>query len=263
MEREPELAELNSRVLQKSVARALMPPGTLIIRADASIAMGTGHVMRCLALAQAWQDEGGECIFAMAETTAASEERIRAEKFAVTNVVACPGTPQDAAQGVDLALAHHAPWIVVDGYQFDVEYQRKLKAAGLKLLVVDDTGHAGAYVADLVLDQNAHATKDLYQLREPYTVLLLGPRYALLRREFKTWRAWKREIAPIARKVLVTVGGTDPGNLTIRVIRALRMLADDKLQSHHRRGRQQSAWRQSETRDPECGRRAPFGEKRR
>src|SRR6478752_3505281 len=137
-----------------------MPNGTLIIRADASVAMGTGHVMRCLALAQAWQDQGGECIFAMAETTAASEGRIRGEKFEVTPVRGYPGTLQDAEQLVQLALAHDATWVVVDGYQFDVEYQRRLKAAGLKVLVVDDTGHAGAYVADLVLDQNAHATKD-------------------------------------------------------------------------------------------------------
>jgi len=208
-----------------------MPPSTLIIRADASIAMGTGHVMRCLALSQAWQDQGGECIFAMAETTAATERRIRGEKFEVIPLRASPGTLQDAEQVVQLTLAHHASWVVVDGYQFDVEYQRNLKAAGLKVLVVDDTGHAGAYVADVVLDQNAHATKDFYEGRESYSQLLLGPRYALLRREFKSWRKWKREIAPIARKVLVTVGGTDPDNVTVRIIRALRLLAEDKLEA--------------------------------
>ena len=121
--------------------------------------------------------------------------------------------------------------MVLDGYQFDVEYQRRLKAAGVKLLVVDDTGHAGAYAADLVLDQNAHATKDFYARRESYTQLLLGPRYALLRREFKPWRSWRREIAPVARKVLVTVGGSDPDNVTLRVIRALRILAEHKLKA--------------------------------
>jgi UDP-2,4-diacetamido-2,4,6-trideoxy-beta-L-altropyranose hydrolase len=208
-----------------------MPPSTLIIRADASIAMGTGHVMRCLALAQAWQDQGGECIFAMAETTTATERRVRGEKFEVIPLRASPGTLQDAEQVVQLTLAHHASWVVVDGYQFDVEYQRRLKAAGLKVLVVDDTGHAGAYVADVVLDQNVNACERVYQRRESDTRLLLGPRYALLRREFKSWRKWKREIAPIARKVLVTVGGTDPDNVTVRIIRALRLLAEDKLEA--------------------------------
>src|SRR5208282_4014056 len=121
-------------------ARALMPPGTLIIRADASVAMGTGHVMRCLALAQAWQDEGGECVFAIAEASQSLEERVRSEKIEAVAITASAGSQHDAAQCVALVGKYHASWLVVDGYQFDVEYQRRLKAAGLKLLVVDDTG---------------------------------------------------------------------------------------------------------------------------
>jgi UDP-2,4-diacetamido-2,4,6-trideoxy-beta-L-altropyranose hydrolase len=208
-----------------------MLPGTLIIRADASVAMGTGHVMRCLALAQAWQDEGGECIFAVAKADPSIEERLRSERLEIVTITASAGSPQDAAQFVELAGKHHARWAVVDGYQFDIEYQRTLKAAGLKLLLVDDTGHAGAYVADMVLDQNAHATENFYQRRGPYTRLLLGSRYAMLRREFKPWGEWKREIALLARKVLVTVGGADPGNVTAPVIHALRLLADDNLEA--------------------------------
>jgi UDP-2,4-diacetamido-2,4,6-trideoxy-beta-L-altropyranose hydrolase len=213
-----------------------MPPSTLILRADANIAMGTGHLMRCLALAQAFQDkagqdQGGPCIFTMAEGTAAAEERIRREKFEVVNLAESTGPPQDAAQVIELARARQAAWVVLDGYQFDIEYQRRLKAVGMKLLVVDDTGHAGAYAADLVLDQNVHATEDSYARRESYCQLLLGPRYALLRREFKPWRNWKREIAPVARKVLVTVGGSDPDNVTFRIICALRLLAEHNLEA--------------------------------
>jgi UDP-2,4-diacetamido-2,4,6-trideoxy-beta-L-altropyranose hydrolase len=201
-----------------------MPPGTLIIRADASIAMGTGHVMRCLALAQAWQDAGGECIFAMTEATPSVEERVRSEKIETVAITARAGSPQDAAQLSELAGNARARWVVVDGYQFDVEYQGRVKAAGLKLMLIDDTGHADAYVADVVLDQNAHASEDSYQHREAYTQLLLGSRYSMLRRDFRAWRDWKREISSLGRKVLVTMGGSDPENQTLRAIRALQRL---------------------------------------
>jgi UDP-2,4-diacetamido-2,4,6-trideoxy-beta-L-altropyranose hydrolase len=132
---------------------------------------------------------------------------------------------------VELAATRGASWVVVDGYRFGIEYQKTLKAGGLKSLVIDDTGHAGAYAADLVLDQNAHASDKLYQHREPYTRLLLGSRYALLRREFTPWRAWKREIAPSGRKVLVTMGGSDPQNQTILAIRALQRVQVDGFES--------------------------------
>lgn len=167
----------------------------------------------------------------MSESTVASEARIRDEKFEFVPITASPGSQQDAAQLVRLGLTSHASWIVVDGYQFDIEYQRAVKAAGLKLLVIDDTAHVGGYVADLVLDQNAHADESLYQHRENDTRLLLGSRYALLRREFKAWREWSRKIARNGRKVLVTIGGSDPDNLTLIAIRALRLLAEDKVEA--------------------------------
>jgi UDP-2,4-diacetamido-2,4,6-trideoxy-beta-L-altropyranose hydrolase len=201
-----------------------MPGDTLIVRADATVAMGTGHVMRCLALAQAWQDDGGRCIFAMAESTPSMQERVHSEGFDLASVAASPGTKEDASELVKLAVASCATWVVVDGYQFGDEYQRTLKAAGLKLLFVDDSGHAGSYVADLVLDQNAHARESFYQRREPYTRLLLGTRYAMLRREFRSWRDGKRQIEHTGRKVLVTMGGSDPGNVTLRMIQALRLV---------------------------------------
>jgi len=203
---------------------------TLIFRADASVAMGTGHVMRCLALAQAWQDQGGRCLFAMAQATPAVEERLRSEGIEVAIPPVTPGsTTEDAAELVELARANRAGWVVVDGYDFAAEYQRILKAAGLKQLFVDDSGHAGEYCADLVLDANAHASESFYRQREASTRLLLGTRYALLRREFTPWREWKREIAPVGRKVLVTMGGSDPENVGERVIRALNKAGGENL----------------------------------
>jgi UDP-2,4-diacetamido-2,4,6-trideoxy-beta-L-altropyranose hydrolase len=199
-----------------------MTPASLLIRADASITMGTGHVMRCLALAQAWQDSGGRAAFAIAESTSAIREQLAAESCEVISVAGAAGTADDSAQVIALAHKQQADWIVVDGYQFGADYQAALKAAGLKVLFLDDYGHAASYSADLVLNQNAHASESMYATREPYTRLLLGPRYCLLRREFASWRGWKREVARVGRKVLVTVGGSDPENVSAKVIEALR-----------------------------------------
>ena len=208
-----------------------MAAGTLMIRADASIAVGTGHVMRCLALAQAWQDTGGQAIFVMTEAPPAIEDRLRAEKVLIERLQAAPGTTEDADQTVRLARKHDAAWVVADGYHFGAEYQRRLKDAGVRLLFVDDNGHAGAYCADLVLNQNAHAREDYYRDRSPQTRILLGPRYALLRREFAAWRNWQRAVPPIGRRVLVTMGGSDPDNVTLKVIEALNAVHVEGLEA--------------------------------
>ena len=200
-----------------------------MFRADASVAMGTGHVMRCLALAQAWQDHGGQCIFAMAQAAPGVEERLRSEGMEVAVLPAPPGSEEDAAEFIELARTNRSAWVVVDGYDFGAEYQRLIKTAGLKQLFVDDCGHAGGYCADLVLDANLHVGENLYRQREANTRLLLGTRYALLRREFTPWREWKREIAPAGQKVLITMGGSDPENITERVINALGKIRTEQL----------------------------------
>src|SRR5215468_7020543 len=113
---------------------------TVIIRVDASTAIGHGHVMRCIALAQEWQDRGGRCLFVSANPVPAIEARLRAEGCEIVKLEAVPGSREDALQVAQSAAQNDARQVVVDGYHFGVEYQRSLKAAGLKLLVVDDYG---------------------------------------------------------------------------------------------------------------------------
>jgi UDP-2,4-diacetamido-2,4,6-trideoxy-beta-L-altropyranose hydrolase len=195
----------------------------LLLRADASLRMGTGHTMRCLALAQAWQDAGGRAVFAALEIPSAILSRLQAEAVDVAAISADAGSAQDAEQTLAVAKEHEAEWIAVDGYQFGAGYQSSLKAAGVKVLFLDDYGHARPYSTDMVLNQNVSADEAAYSDRASYTRLLLGPKYALLRREFSGWREWAREIPAQCRRLLVTMGGSDPQNVTSRVTEALRL----------------------------------------
>jgi UDP-2,4-diacetamido-2,4,6-trideoxy-beta-L-altropyranose hydrolase len=203
----------------------------LLLRADASPQHGTGHVMRCLALAQAWQDAGGRAMLAAAELPPALAQRLAAEGVDVTRLTAMGGSADDAQTTVDLAGTTDAAWVVLDGYHLGTPMQRAVKAAGRRLLCIDDYGHAGAYVADLVLNQNLGATAEPYAHRATDTELLLGTRFVLLRREFQAWRTWQRSVALQARRLLVTLGGADPDNVTGRVVETLVALGDDSFEA--------------------------------
>lgn len=201
----------------------------ILIRADASVQIGTGHLMRCLALAQAWTQKGGRAIALMTETTLDLESRLTSESIQVLHLKSIAGSQEDARETVQSAQRVEATWVVVDGYQFSAEYQRILKENGLQLLVLDDYGHAEHYWADIVLNQNISADISLYANREPYTQLLLGSQFALLRREFWDWQGWQRQTPEVARKILVTLGGADLDNVTLKVIQALKQVQIDDL----------------------------------
>jgi len=197
----------------------------LLIRADASVAMGTGHVMRMIALAQAWRASGGEVIFLCSDITPSLEQRIREENLQLEKISATLGSADDLEATTDAvsgnAMGDRSLAVALDGYQFGADFQLRLKESGCQLLVVDDYGHAGAYHADIVLNQNISARKELYAQRDESTELALGPRFALLRREFVDHCGWVRAIPKQAKKLLVTLGGADADNVTKRVIDAL------------------------------------------
>jgi UDP-2,4-diacetamido-2,4,6-trideoxy-beta-L-altropyranose hydrolase len=182
-----------------------------------------GHVMRCFALAQAWQDAGGIALFFMARPSSATLQRLADEKIRVIEISSDPGSRDDAAELIGHAQARSAQWIAIDGYHFDAAYQRQMKAAGQKVLFIDDMGKAGPYCADIVLNQNLHANANMYSRREKYTQLLLGAPYILLRRNF-TARPRKDRTARSVHRLLISMGGSDPGNLTAKILQALRML---------------------------------------
>ncbi len=200
--------------------------GSLLVRVEAGAQGGTGHAMRCLALAQAWQDAaGGPVRFLMTSCGEGLAARLRREGIEVESLEAVPGSEADAARTLAAARAALASWIVVDGYWAGSAYARSLRGQGPAVLLVDDLGEAGPYTADLVLNQNLYAKPEMYAERAPHTALLLGADFALLRREFAAYRSFPRTIPEEARHLLVTLGGSDPADLTRLAVRALAGLA--------------------------------------
>ena len=196
----------------------------LLVRADASPRMGTGHVMRCLSLVQGLRPSDGPAMLVAVEITTALEPRLQSAGVGLTRLNIVAGSAEDAEQTAKFAQEINASWIVVDGYQFSADYQRQLKDAGFRVLFMDDYGHAKNYSADLVLNQNLHATADYYVQRDTGTRLLLGTRHTLLRQEFQELKDWQRKIPAPASKVLVTLGGADPDNVTSDIVKALGTL---------------------------------------
>ena len=225
----------------------------LLIRADANSRMGTGHIMRCLALGQAWLDAGRHTevrgqgadvslssdlspltsvVFICAEVPDELAERLTSEGFGLMRIDAEPGSPEDLRKTLetirrltpDPCSLTPEPCLVLDGYHFNLAYQRGIRAAGCKLLLFDDCNHLPKYECDILLNQNITAFEMKYQIN-PDAQLLLGLDYILLRREFReVGRTTVQPALPVCRNLLVTMGGADPDNVSLKVIEALQQL---------------------------------------
>ncbi len=196
---------------------------SVLIRTDANTQIGIGHVMRCLALAQAWQAEGGRTIFVSHCESETLRQHVEAAGISFIALDTPYPNSADIKRTLTLLREFETKWLVLDGYHFDPAYQEAVRKAGYRLLVIDDTAHWPEYHADILLNQNINAG-GLSYLCDPDTTLLLGTRYVLLRPEFLSWRSCARETRESGHRVLVTLGGGDPENVTLKVIQALQLV---------------------------------------
>jgi UDP-2,4-diacetamido-2,4,6-trideoxy-beta-L-altropyranose hydrolase len=195
----------------------------LLLRADADERMGSGHLMRLLALGQAWQDAGG-LVTVATSAPGIILDRIVAEGWDLHRLAEIRPDGADLAEVRRVAHDSTAMWIAIDGPHFAASYVADLGQAA-RTLVVDDLAQLSAYPATLVLNQNLHASALSYPLG-PGSRLLTGPSYALLRREYR--RDWPPLATPdVARRLVVTFGGADPRRLTRRALEALSRSARD------------------------------------
>jgi UDP-2,4-diacetamido-2,4,6-trideoxy-beta-L-altropyranose hydrolase len=171
--------------------------------------------MRCMALAQGWQDLGGEAALLAAELPEPLAARCSEEGIEVRRL-----QPGAADEEMTAAQAAQCDWLVVDGYHFERHFMDAVTGAARRVLRIDDLGLTHPSKADLILNQNVTASPALYPWALESHRLLLGGRYALLRREFRAPRP-ERRFEEAARRVLVSFGGSDPCDFTGSAIEAL------------------------------------------
>lgn len=180
----------------------------VLLRADASRHIGTGHVMRCLALAHELRQRGCHCGFSMLPLPGHLMDEVARQGFDVLD-----------ARAPMSSLGHRWDWLVTDHYGLDAVWQRSMRPHARLLLAIDDLADR-LLDCDLLLDQNLQMPGRYDKLVPASAVRLLGPRYALLRAEFARLRhaSPSREVPP---RVLVSFGGADKHGVTLDAISAL------------------------------------------
>ena len=216
----------------------------IIIRADASVSIGSGHVMRCLTLAEELRNAGAVVSFVPRVHPGNLNGLIRDKGFQCFELPEAPapgsnkqnghdtrseyaswlGVSQqhDARETIEALGGARADWLIVDHYSLDEEWEKLLRPQVSKIMVIDDLADR-RHDCDLLLDQNffINGEKRYDEMVPPSCTKLLGPKYALLRREFREARKNLRARSGEVKRVLVFFGGSDPDNITRLAIEAL------------------------------------------
>lgn len=217
----------------------------VLFRTDSSLQIGSGHVMRCLTLAEALRAEGADCRFVCRDHPGHLAGLIAEHGFPVSLLPAGSlsstainpkdgtrafysewlgaDTLTDAGQTLAAVDEDHFDWLVVDHYALGIRWESTLRKVCTRLMVIDDLADR-RHDCNLLLDQNlGRDAKDYAKLAPKTCVFLVGPKYALLRPEFAALREYsfnRRKDASL-QVLLVSMGGFDPQNVTGRILATL------------------------------------------
>jgi len=202
----------------------------VFFRTDASIRLGSGHLMRCMTLARELRTKGCQITFVCRGLPSSLHLLLEQEEYplwtlSVESESASQGWQEDAA-GTAQCIKEggaRADWVVVDHYELDARWEMSLRDHADKIMVIDDLADR-KHECDLLLDQNLHDGSP-YRERVPTgTEVLMGPHYALLRDEFRQAR---QHVAPkmgTVRRMVICFGSTDPTDETTKALAAVRQL---------------------------------------
>ena len=218
----------------------------IAFRVDASSQIGTGHFMRCLTLADALKQRGVQIRFIIRHLPEYLRDMLAAKghQLMLLNGRSSEATSDYLAQSHWLGTSQHADaqdtiqalsdqtwdWLIVDHYALDARWESMLRQTAKNILAIDDIADR-QHDSDVLLDQNFYADMETrYTGKVPaHCRLLIGPRYALLREEFRQLRGQVTPRTGPVKRVLVFFGGVDVDNYTARAIEALANIGSHDL----------------------------------
>lgn len=212
----------------------------IIIRVDASRTLGTGHVMRCLVLAESFRERGADVEFICAslignlcgqiEKRGFKTYRINiSEKYDVlakNHKELSADWISDAEQSCKIIQKSEVKpdWLIIDHYGLGLDWEQTLRPKVKRILVIDDLANR-QHDCDILVDQNLHANPDKRYdgLVPESTKIFIGPQFAQINTKFDEPALLRRRDGKL-RQLLVYFGGADPGNQIIKTLDALRLL---------------------------------------
>lgn len=193
-------------------------PRLAVLRADASAAIGFGHVARSLTLGEELRRRGWACALATRRPIASLRDRLARsgiDLVTVDDAVALGDEPDAIAAGIGAGHAHSTALVLTDHYDIGADWHRRASWASV-VAAIDDLADRPQAV-DVLINQNLGAAADRYAGLVPAdATLLLGPTHALVRPAFAEERGRGLRDRRELRRVLVLLGGADQPNVTLR-----------------------------------------------
>lgn len=188
----------------------------IAFRVDGGSKIGSGHIMRCLALADAFPKD-------MQITFIIKEGRefiklLENRGHEVKNIKNNLGINKELKEVKDTIKEKNIDILITDSYYIDKKYLLEIKKY-IEVLVTISHYPLFPYPSDIVINGNIYAPDLNYSSLNGNTEFLLGTKYTLLRSEF--WNIPQRTVNKKVSNILVSVGGSDPLNLTPKILKSL------------------------------------------